>query len=478
MIRSPPNKTLTVTNSANFSRSDVNIHTITSPKNASHNMNPPSFEQLRETVATLQAELSFLKTENANLRRKIGENTLFENKTPHEETGFLTDEDELAKETDWTVKVNTKKNRRGKKRPAVSPASEQETTPDVNRIAERRTSNNTGSASRNAPKPPQITVQKGVKFLELQKILLKVTDDPEMIITRTLNSQEIKVLAQNDDIYRKVILALKEANIQYHHYQLKADKPFQVVFRGLHPDTDVKEIKEELERKGHKTRAVTNITSKRKIDEKITKVKLPLFYVDIEPAANNRDVMNLRTVAHQSITVEPPRQNKITPQCLRCLQFGHTKNYCTRQVVCFKCAETHHPEKCTKPREAQPKCGNCSGEHIAIYKGCPAYQVILASSKPKPHQARDSQTAVQRITRPTSTTGNTTSRSNNPTSATVSNHTSSTSYRNVIIKPPASSTLCTTTPATDRLDEILSCIKTILHRLDKLESLVGLQNDG
>ena len=41
------------------------------------------------------------------------------------------------------------------------------------------------------------------------------------------------------------------------------------------------------------------------------------------------------------VKVEPPRHKKEIPQCIRCQQYGHTKNYCNRTPACVKCAKNH-----------------------------------------------------------------------------------------------------------------------------------------
>ena len=38
------------------------------------------------------------------------------------------------------------------------------------------------------------------------------------------------------------------------------------------------------------------------------------------------------------------------------------------------CGENHSHKGCPKKEAKQPKCANCSGPHVASYKGCPEYK--------------------------------------------------------------------------------------------------------
>lgn len=104
-----------------------------------------------------------------------------------------------------------------------------------------------------------------------------------------------------------------------------------------------------------------------------TKDSLPLFFVDLESADNNRAIYDLRSLPNQRIKVESPRPRKDVIQCQHCKQFGHTSTYCTQPPICVKCGQEHETGDCTKPRDTSPKCGLCEGEHTANYRGCPEY---------------------------------------------------------------------------------------------------------
>ena len=69
--------------------------------------------------------------------------------------------------------------------------------------------------------------------------------------------------------------------------------------------------------------------------------------------------------------MESPRHKKDIPQCIRCQQYGHTKNYCNRNAACVKCAENHLTVNCPNiGKIKEVKFFNCNGNHPASYKGC------------------------------------------------------------------------------------------------------------
>ena len=71
--------------------------------------------------------------------------------------------------------------------------------------------------------------------------------------------------------------------------------------------------------------------------------------------------------------MEPPRHKKDIPQCIRCQQYGHTKNYCNRNPACVKCPKNHLTIQCPSTGTIEEvRCYNCNGKHPASYKGCEA----------------------------------------------------------------------------------------------------------
>lgn len=86
------------------------------------------------------------------------------------------------------------------------------------------------------------------------------------------------------------------------------------------------------------------------------------------------------------------KQIKGIPQCINCQQLGHTKNFCTREPICVKCAGKHATVSCSKRPNVTPKCALCQHEgHTANYKGCPVYQKRIKTLN------QQTKTIVQRL---------------------------------------------------------------------------------
>jgi len=240
-------------------------------------------------------------------------------------------------------------------------------------------------------KPPPITVHRVTDFLKFSTLVTKDSPKDNPTTTKTLANSNVKVLTHSDDEYRRVIKLLQDSKYEYHHFQLKSEKPFRIVIRGLNPATPATEIKEGLEKVGHTVRSANNISFKKKDGESVKTIKLPLFFVDLEPRPNNKEVMEVRYLAYQRISVESPKPCKDVPQCKRCQLFGHTKNYCTLSPKCVKCGSSHLTAECTKAPNIEPTCANCSEAHPASWRGCHKYKEIYKSSR---IQARPLQTST------------------------------------------------------------------------------------
>ena len=78
---------------------------------------------------------------------------------------------------------------------------------------------------------------------------------------------------------------MKEKNIIHHTYQPKEERSYRVAIKYLHHSVDVQDLKEEISRMGHTVRNINNAR------HRITKDPLNLFFVDLEPSGNNKDII-------------------------------------------------------------------------------------------------------------------------------------------------------------------------------------------
>jgi hypothetical protein len=220
------------------------------------------------------------------------------------------------------------------------------------------------------PKPPPIFVYGVIDYQDMIHNLSSIVKI-EQYSTKTLVNNTIKINCHTPDTYRKLVRYMREKNIVYHTYQLKENRAFSVVIKHLHFSTNPKEIEQELNNEGHKVRNILNSRSR------MTKEPLNVFFIDLEPAANNKDIYKLVRLQNQTIVVEPPRKTNGIPQCMRCQQYGHTRSYCNKPHVCVKCGGSHSTQSCTKSKNTPAKCVFCGGAHPANYRGCEHYHSLL-----------------------------------------------------------------------------------------------------
>lgn len=252
----------------------------------------------------------------------------------------------------------------------------------------------TESSSASVPlKPPPIFIPDVVKVPELLSCIKQKV--PESDFSYKMYKDEVKLLPNSIEAYRSLIKLLNDKKALYHTYQIKQERAFRVVLRNMHHSVDVPSIISELQEQGHRVRNIYNIR------HRVSKEPLPLFYVDLEPQANNKDIYKIDSLMHAKITFEAPYKKKDLVQCMRCQMYGHTRKYCKRSPRCVKCGDYHLSETCRKDRSTPATCALCSGSHPANYKGCAIYRDIISrrypttsrpvtspsSSQPKPNAA-------------------------------------------------------------------------------------------
>ena len=226
------------------------------------------------------------------------------------------------------------------------------------------------------PKPPPIFID-GVENIEpLNKLLNEIA--PDKYTVKALNNEKVKIQPQEGQIYTKIIMALNEKNTQYHTYKHKAERSYRVVLKNIHHSTNGQEIIDSLQQLGHE---VTNVWN---IKQRGTNKQLPMFFVDLKQANNNKDIYKIKRLMNSVVTFEAPHVKRDIPQCQRCQRFGHTKNYCHNNPRCVKCIGNHHTNECPrKTRDDEVQCVNCKEKHPANYRGCAVHLQLQEKLCPK-----------------------------------------------------------------------------------------------
>lgn len=225
------------------------------------------------------------------------------------------------------------------------------------------------------PKPPPLFVA-GVKDVNPLLNVLNTTVANSFYL-KVISAEEIKVQAKSKEAYETIVQELNKRNTEYYSFQKKENKPFKVVLKNLHHSSDTVLLKQEIEEKGHSVLRINNICKRG------TKIPLSMFFIDLKPNKNNKEVYNIKFLLSTRIKVEAPHKKRETPQCTNCQRFGHTKNFCKRQPRCVKCALPHLTTMCPiKEKTKNVKCVNCEGNHPASYRGCSVYKELQKSKHP------------------------------------------------------------------------------------------------
>ena len=80
---------------------------------------------------------------------------------------------------------------------------------------------------------------------------------------RTFANNDIQILTEDEHQFRRTLKVLENNKLEFHRYQLKAEKKFRVVIRGFHPETEICEIKRNLADKDFSVYDASNIQIKK-----------------------------------------------------------------------------------------------------------------------------------------------------------------------------------------------------------------------
>jgi len=154
-------------------------------------------------------------------------------------------------------------------------------------------------------KPPPIFIHGVINYVEIINRIRDIAED-EQYTTKSVINNVIKINCVTPGTYRNLIKYFKESNTYYHTYQLKEERAYRIVIKHLHHSTDTEDIKQELLELGHNARNIINA------HYRITKEPLNLFFVDLDPAENNKEIYKITAVQNKIVQIEPPRAKRIT----------------------------------------------------------------------------------------------------------------------------------------------------------------------
>ena len=122
-------------------------------------------------------------------------------------------------------------------------------------LPEEAATDPTESPTNRILKPPPMYID--AKIIDPLIELLNNTAGKDNYVIKQIKIDQVKVQTNTPEIFRKITRSLKEKNAVYHTFQLKTDKSYKAVIRGLHPKTNTGKISEELAKIGHQVKIVS-----------------------------------------------------------------------------------------------------------------------------------------------------------------------------------------------------------------------------
>lgn len=229
-------------------------------------------------------------------------------------------------------------------------------------------------------KPPPLFIPGVTNIVDMIKNICKVIPSKDFNY-KSLRNGEVKLSVNNIESYRKLVKCFDDKEVSYHTYQIRQERSYRVVLKGLHHTTPVTDIKAEIISLGFDVRNVHNAKSR------VTKAPLSMFFVDLDPRPNNNEIYNVTRFRNAIVKVEPPNKTTDFVQCFRCQEYGHTQGYCKKPFRCVKCAQYHPTTECKKAKEIPPCCAHCQQKHTANYRGCEVYQELVRKRQTPARQA-------------------------------------------------------------------------------------------
>ena len=189
--------------------------------------------------------------------------------------------------------------------------------------------------------------------------LLVVGDSPQDAVILQSESKMKAALGKS------VRLSLPKA------YQITKQKNKCLVVKGVPTDLTEEDFKEFLDLNKISYAKAQRLKSKK--DGRV----LPIFQLEVSYPAEAKALLSQNLMCNVTgiiYKVEEFCQPVLVWQCFNCQCFGHSAQNCKSKQKCVICGENHSHKGCPKKEAKQPKCANCSGLHVASYKGCPEYK--------------------------------------------------------------------------------------------------------
>ncbi|KMQ86632.1 nucleic-acid-binding protein from transposon x-element [Lasius niger] len=163
--------------------------------------------------------------------------------------------------------------------------------------------NNNQERKEKIPKFPPIFVAGVSNIQPLTRLLEEIAFNKYEI--KIPNDDQVKILPKSSEVYSTVVKELEIRNTEFHTYKPKQKRNFKVVLKNMHPSTDMDDLKDSINAHGQ---IVTNIWN---VKQRGTKKPLPMFYVEIKPDSNNKQIYNIKQIYNfnAKLTSNPHTKN-------------------------------------------------------------------------------------------------------------------------------------------------------------------------
>jgi hypothetical protein len=178
---------------------------------------------------------------------------------------------------------------------------------DVNTTNKTTINNTIENDETRIPSPLPIFVRNIDNFFTFRNKLINLIGTLNFTFKATANN--LKINSNNSDLYRVVIKYLNEKKREFYIYKAQENEACRVVFRDLHPSTPNVEIGAAVQDMDFLVRQASYVL------QKTTKHPLPLFFIDLEPAENNKEIFSTNNLLHTKIKVEEPHMLREIIQC-------------------------------------------------------------------------------------------------------------------------------------------------------------------
>ena len=238
-------------------------------------------------------------------------------------------------------------------------------------------------------KPPPISIQ-----LTSDTVLPLIKSIIHKDTNITYRPKRISIQASSIEEYKSILSTASTHNLEFFTHNPVVSNVSKTVLRGLPANTSSEDIQAEftaLNIEISDVRQMIKYTTSS--DGSRTKIPMPLWVI-----THHRDVKSyitaLTSLFNFRIKFEDLKSRNPAFQCYRCQEFGHRADFCKLTFQCNLCAANHDSRTCPTRSLPTRKCSNCSGDHPASSRDCPARLQYIASlrrpsSKPLPPTPSD-----------------------------------------------------------------------------------------